>query len=270
MKKIKSYLPALILMMLLALSACEEVIQVDLNSADPVLVAEGYMELDSLCILRLTYTTDYFQEEAPVKVEDAVVVLSDEKGDSETLQHMGEGLYRGQHIRGKESSRYTLHIETDRQLNEGFSTLQAVPVFDSVSLEDFPFAGSHPSEDFPKMLTIAFKSIPEVGHYYMLELTLNGDRLEDYFALASNEYSPTTETVEYTTMMYPSEDGDTLSMEVFAIDQDTYRYYAQMNEAIGSGMAMSSTPYNPASNLGEDILGYFMARSKFDTTLVLH
>jgi len=58
-------------------------------------------------------------------------------------------------------------------------------------------------------------------------------------------------------------------MEVYSIDKDTYRYYAQINEAIGGGMAMSSTPYNPASNLGEDILGYFMARSRIDTTLVL-
>jgi hypothetical protein len=247
------------------------VIHVDLNSSDPVLVAEGYMELDSWCVLRLTYTTDYFQDEAPVKVEDATVILSDDDGNSETLSHLGDGLYRGQHIVGKESTRYTLSIETDEQVNEGFSTLPAIPVFDTVSLEEFPFGGPHPSEDFPKILTISFKSVPGTGHYYLLELTLNGERMEDYFALASNEFAPDAETVDYTTVMFPSEDGDgdTLSMEVFAIDQDTYRYYSQMNEAIGNGFAMSSTPYNPASNLGEDILGYFIARSRFDTTLVL-
>ncbi len=103
----------------------------------------------------------------------------------------------------------------------------------------------------------------------MLQMTMNGEPMDDSFALASDEYTSSTEAIEYTTVIFPSEGGDTLSMEVYAIDNDTYRYYSQINEAIGGGMAMSSTPYNPASNLGEDILGYFMARSMLDTTLVL-
>ena len=263
-------IPVLILALLFTLSSCEEVIDIDLNSVSPVLVAEGYMELDSLCSLNLTYTTDYFQQESAALAEDAVVTLSDQSGASETLSYMGMGIYSGQDIRGKEFSAYTLTIETEEQVNTGGSTLMPVPVFDSIRIEDFPFGGPHPGEDFPKMLTISFHNNPTVTDHYMLRLHMNGEPMDDNFALASDEYTSSLETVEYTTMMFPTEDGDTLSMEVYAIDKDTYRYYSQINEAIGGGMAMSSTPYNPASNLGEDILGYFMARSMLDTTLIIY
>ncbi len=264
-----TYIPALVLALLFALSSCEEVIDIDLNSASPVLVAEGYMELDSLCTLKLSYTTDYFQQESAELAEDAVVTLSDQSGASEILSYVGMGIYKGQTLRGAEFSMYSLTIETPDQINRGFSTLMPVPVFDSIRIENFPFGGPHPGEDFPKMLTISFHNDPTVADHYMLRLSMNGEPMDDNFALASDEYTSSSETVEYTTLMFPTEDGDTLSMKVYAIDKDTYRYYSQINEAIGGGMAMSSTPYNPASNLGEDILGYFIARSKFDTTLVL-
>ncbi len=252
-----------------ALSSCEEVIEINLNSAHPVLVAEGYMELDSVCTLKLTYTTDYYQQERAELAEDALVSLSDQSGASEILSYMGSGIYRGQTLRGTEFSEYTLSIETDEQINSGFSTLMPVAVLDSVRIENFPFGNTPPGPDFPGLLTISFHNNPGIEEQYMLRLNWNGESLEDNFALASDAFSPSSETIEFSTVIFPSEEGDTLSMEVYSIDRDTYRYYSQINEAIGGGMAMSSTPYNPASNLGEDILGYFMARSRIDTTLVL-
>ena len=268
--KIKNlHIPLLVLAVLFVLSSCEEVIEIDLNSADPVLVAEGYMELDSRCRLKLTYTTDYFHQEEPENVGDAEVILSNESGASEILRYLGEGIYRGQDIFGTEFSKYTLSINTGEQIFTGFSSLMPVPVYDSIRIEDFPFGDTPPGADFPGLLTISFRNDPEKEDYFMLRLTMNGEPMDESFSLASDEYTSSQEVVEYTTVIFPSEDGDTLSMEVFAIDADTYRYYTQLNEAVGGGMGMSSTPYNPTSNLGEDILGYFMARSRFDTTLIL-
>jgi uncharacterized protein DUF4249 len=264
-----TYIPLIILALLFALTSCEEVIDIDLNSVSPVLVAEGYMELDSLCSLKLTYTTDYFQQESAELAGDAIVTLSDQSGARETLRYMGLGIYKGQSLRGTESSMYTLTIETPDQINSGFSSLMPLPVFDSLRIEDFPFGDTPPGEDFPGLLIISFQNNPDREEHFMLRLTMNGEPLDDSFALASDEFTSSAEAVEYTTVIFPSEDGDTLSMEVYSIDADTYRYYYQLNEAIGGGMAMSSTPYNPASNLGEDIMGYFMARSKLDTTLII-
>ena len=132
MKKRHTYTSILILALVFALSSCEEVIEVDLNSVSPMLVAEGYMELDSLCSLKLTYTTDYFQKESAEPAEDALVILSDQSGASEMLSYMGAGIYRGKTLRGALLSKYTLSIETEEQINIGYSSLMPVPVFDSI------------------------------------------------------------------------------------------------------------------------------------------
>ena len=81
---------------------------------------------------------------------------------------MGIGIYSGQDIRGTEFSAYTLTIETKEQVNTGVSTLMPVPVFDSIRIEDFPFGGPPPGEDFPKMLTVSFHNDPAREDHYML------------------------------------------------------------------------------------------------------
>ena len=263
------HISLLIMALFFFLSSCEEVIEIDLNSTDPVLVAEGYMELNSPCRIRLSYTTDYFHQESPLFEEDAEVIISDGRGSSETLRYLGEGIYRGETVFGTVFSQYTLSIIIGDQVNTGVSSLMPVPVFDSIRIENFPFGDTPPGEDFPGLLTISFRNNPEREDYLMLRVTMNGEPMDESFSLASDEYTSSSEALEYTTVIFPSDEGDTISMEVYGIDADTYRYYSQLNEAIGGGMAMSSTPYNPASNLGEDILGYFMARSMFYTTLVL-
>lgn len=257
------------LLLLLTISSCEEVIEIDLNSASPAIVAEGYMELDSLCSMRLNYTTDYFQVEAAEPIEDARVTITNGNGESEILSYSGNGIYHGQSLRGEVGVTYTASIETDDEVFSGRSSLMPVPVIESIAYEDFPFAGPHPVEDLPKMLVLLLKRDPGRENSFMLKFRHNGEQVETSFELASDIYSSSAEAVQYTAFLMEHESGDTLSIEVYSIDSDLLLYYTQINEAISGGMGSSTTPYNPASNLGDGILGYFMARSRCDTTLIL-
>lgn len=257
------------LLLLFILSSCEEVIDVDLNSTNPVVVAEGYMDLDSLCSIKLSFTTDYFHQEDPEFPEEARVSIADETGALELMVYQGNGIYLGQTIRGRVGGVYTATIETKDQVFSGNSSLMPVPEIDTVAFEDFPFGGSLPPEDLPIMLVISFKRDPGRENNFMLKIRYNGELIGEPFALATDRYSSQTDVVEYNAFLEEHESGDTLSVEFYAIDADLFRYYSQMNEAINGNTGMSTTPYNPASNLGEDILGYFMARSRNDTILFL-
>jgi len=46
----------------------------------------------------------------------------------------------------------------------------------------------------------------------------------------------------------------------YSIDEGTYDYYSALNDINGNGMG-GSTPYNPPSNFGDNIMGYFRAWS---------
>jgi len=71
----------------LALSSCEKVIDIDLNSSNPVLVAEGKIVKDSTVWIKLSYTTDYFNVEKAVFEENATVVLSNGDKHCQILFH---------------------------------------------------------------------------------------------------------------------------------------------------------------------------------------
>ena len=268
MKRKSTYKLIFLPVLFILLGSCQEVIEIDLNSASPALVGEGYMERDSTCYLELHYTRDYFQLEAAQPEGGARVSISDGAGNSEQLIHEGSGIYRGENLRGMEEGEYSLEIEVDGQSYQGSSLLMEKPLIYKLGLEDFPFGNPQAIEDFPKMMNISFGKVSEQAIYLMLKLKLNGESLDEPFALATDEYSPSEDTLRYTTMVYPPPvEGDTLELEVYAIDKEAFYYYYQVSENIMRG-AMSSTPYNPPSNLGDDILGYFMARSRADSTFV--
>jgi hypothetical protein len=53
------------------------------------------------------------------------------------------------------------------------------------------------------------------------------------------------------------------------IDLPTYKFYNQFERLIVSGGATGAiTPYNPASNFGEGVVGYFMAISSVSVEIV--
>lgn len=270
MIKIKRNNSLFALLVLLTITSCEEVIELDLNSASPVVVAEGYMEKDSVCQVRLTYTTDYFHDESPLVIEDATVSIANNFGESEILVYQSDGVYSGDTLRGSVLTDYTATIETGGQLYTGSSSLMPVPEIISITYEEAGFGLTKPGEETPLVLTISLRNDQTLPDNYMLKFKQNGAAAGDSFQLLTDRYTSSAEEVQYNSMMLQFYPGDTVYVEIYAIDEETYRYYSQLNDAIGGGMALSSTPYNPASNLGNNLLGYFMARSRSDSTFILY
>ena len=58
----------------LILSSCEEIIEVDLSSANPALVVEAVIYKDSVSQVRLSRTTSYFSLEESELIEDAIIM----------------------------------------------------------------------------------------------------------------------------------------------------------------------------------------------------
>lgn len=75
--------------------SCEKVIDVNLNTSSPSLVAEGSILYNSLCNVRLTYTSSYFDTAGYAFKEEAIITISDSEERTEVLEYIGEGNYRG-------------------------------------------------------------------------------------------------------------------------------------------------------------------------------
>ena len=252
------------------LISCEEVIEIDLNSSDPAIAAEGYMEEDSACTLRLSYTSDYFDNEPSIIIEDAIVRISSQEWSEEELDYIGNGIYAGQSIQGLINTDYTLHVVLDEKSFTGSSRLMQPANILAINYEEVVFGPPGEGDETPFALTVSFQNYKDQSDNYMLKFTKNGEPYGTLYNMVTDKYSLTADSLHYISMMLPFYMGDEVEIAVYSIDEGTYNYYGQMNDINGGGMPLSSsTPYNPPSNMGEDILGYFAARSRIDTIIVL-
>jgi hypothetical protein len=270
MNKINANIRLFLWLIPFVLTSCEEVIEIDLNSSDPAIAAEGYMEEDSACTLRLSYTSDYFDNEPSILIEDAVVIISSQGGTEEELDYTGNGIYSGQSIQGLINTDYTLHVVVDERSFTGSSKLMAPANILAINYEEVAFGPPGQGDETPFALTVSFQNYKDQSDNYMLKFTKNGEPYGSLYNMVTDKYSLTADSLHYLSMRLPFYMGDVVEIAVYSIDEEAYSYYRQMNDINGGGMPLaSSTPYNPTSNMGEDILGYFTARSRIDTIIVL-
>jgi len=252
----------------LLLSSCEEVIEIDLNDSAPAFVVEAELYKDSLITVRLTQTANYFSVEEPVIIEGATVLLSDQAGESEELIYTGNGFYTGQSIRGTENSTYEIEILVDDKNYSGVSYLPFETEVYSMDYNALP-PGQGPPGPVPYyFVTSSFKGTPGENSYFMLRYKHNGRLLNDRVHLLSGFFT-SRDTVSYSNQFYLFNPLDTVEVIVYSIDEPLFNYFTQLNDAIGGGMGMSSTPYNPASNIQNGALGYFAAWSVTADTLYI-
>ncbi len=253
---------------IIVLSSCEKVIEIDLNSSNPVLVAEGQIVKDSTVWLKLSYTTDYFNNEAVVFEENATVVITDSNNNSEILSYVGNGIYKSNLIVGEIGKNYTLDITTaNNECTAQSSLMPPSEIYDIiVSESDMQRPGQQKTT---YSLEIKFKDVSTADDYYMMKIFIN-DRLDSY-ALVDDKIFLVGDTISYPLMRKEFYKNDKVAINLYSVDKNTYRYYSQLNDAISDGMGPggSSTPYNPTSNFGENVLGYFAAWSYVSDTIVV-
>lgn len=243
----------LALLILLLSASCEEVIRIDLNSRNPELVVEGLIASDSTCTVRLSLTTDYFEVEEAMPVDDATITLASNYGEKETLTYMGNGLYRGFEIRGVPGTHYNLDIARGLNSITGSSYLPGPAEIISIEGRQAPF--SRPGEQPAYILDIKFSDKSETINYYMLRIFRNDTLMDGSISLVSNNYN-STGIIDYSEWRYEFYPADSAKVEVYSIDRDLYSYFSMLNEVTSYGINFS-TPYNPGSNLTGNTLGYF-------------
>lgn len=240
--------------------SCEEVIDIELNSAKPALVAEGIIEKDSLSWIRLSYTTDYFNSSESTWVADALVVLQDDAGNSELLNYFGDGLYKGTRLKGKPDRKYEMSFTLKETTYSASSILYPPSVFYEMKFEKSAF--KQPGED-KQLYTISlkFSDDPDTDNYYNIEFLVNGVPDSESYTLISDKYFVTGDIILFSPRWKFFEKDDIVKVIINSIDEKEYTFLSQLNDLSGTGMGGSSTPYNPVSNFGQTVLGYFRAGS---------
>ena len=246
--------------------SCEEVININLNDSSPELVAEGIIEIHSPCTVSLSYTSNYFDTLSAIPEEDAVITISDSEERSEVLDHLGNGIYRGNIIHGLPGHTYTLSISAGNNEYQARSLLYSYPKLINLEYEKLYIPHYTENTIYSVKCIIVDDSYNE--NFYLFRYYRNGEMINDYFSTYSDRFL-VEDTVVYTDFRLDFYKGDTVKVELFAIDEGVYNYFNLVNDVLFSSMR-SSTPFNPASNFSNGLLGYFMAASSDRETIIIN
>jgi hypothetical protein len=242
--------------MLLALTNCEKVIDLDLKTAASQLVIEGNLADDGRpCQVTLNRSTNYTDTNNFQAVRGATMTLTDNAGGQEVLRESTStpGQYAGATLLGVPGRTYTLRVETGGTAYVATSTLPAPVVpFDRLSTQ-----------------------LSAVGNRIQAVVEFNDPAGQPnsylYRQYRNDQFNDGKKVTQVLRNMGPPNDpndlnklvsGDSLRVEMQNIDAGVYEYFRTLNLILTTNPATATTPANPTSNFSGGVLGYFSAHSR--------
>jgi len=259
MKKI--FIPIIILT-LFSLSACEKVIDVQLNEADKNIVVDAklYDGVNDF-LVNVNKTISFFNDAELETVDNASITLSSLGGVNESMTFLGEGFYVLPGFDAQIGETYTLTINTDGKEYTATSTMPTKPIIDST------YTVFEPANAFQEAGYDVFNQIQdfsgETGYYrlwYSLNDTIRNDIAD--FVLFTDEFIE--EGIIFDIPMFADrfQPGDRVGMILANMDEPVYRHYETLiNLITDQGGGNSAAPANPKTNFSNGALGVFAALS---------
>ena len=123
----------LVIISLFILSACEEVIEVELDNADPQIVIEANISDDPTNnIVKITMSTDFYNPSEYENVSNAEIIVTAPNGDTFNFAEQTSGNYTNQDLSAEVGSEYHISVKVDETTYKANSTLSTPIIVDSL------------------------------------------------------------------------------------------------------------------------------------------
>ncbi|MEO1449183.1 MAG: DUF4249 domain-containing protein [Bacteroidota bacterium] len=264
MKRITPYILLICLSPLLW--SCEEVIELDLNETQDILTIEGLVEPGQASV-KLTRSVGFYEENTFESETGATVRISDSEGNTfDLLDADGDGVYEPESWEGTPGLTYNLTVETGGETYTSRSTMPTTVVsIDEIEVQDAP-PGPGATDD-PFSLFAYYQEPGDTQNFYQFIITKNGEKLPDLFLVNDDLNNGIRAGVPIFTVGFSS--GDTAEISLYGIDEDVFRYLNGLAVIATPNPFGNAVPADPESNISGGALGYFSARTRHTSTLVI-
>lgn len=264
-------MPSIVKLILLVIGAsviavsCERVINVDIKDASLQYVVEGVITDDSVCRVRLSRTSNFYDSVNLEGLSDARVTITEEGGNPVILMPTStHGIYRAQ-FTGKPGRTYHLRVEypargtgaDNVRVFTATSTMPRKVWLDSLYVTRRIFLGQTRN-----IATLRFTDPAGLGNAYRFIQYVDG-RAETTIFLAKDDLidgRTVTDELLIFNNEYTLRKCDQLRVEMQCIDQPNYLFWYSLSQG-SLGSSQSASPGNPVSNIKGGALGYFSAHT---------
>ncbi|QSE97057.1 DUF4249 domain-containing protein [Fulvivirga lutea] len=268
---------AILLFGLVVLFSCEEVVQLDLDSAEPIVVIEGLvLDRQTTQYVKISRSVNFYSDESSEPIRDANVYVTD-GSVTYTYEHNpnDQSAYEGYYFstlsfRGIPGRTYTLVVDVDGTRYTAQDQLFPVTAIDSLSVRINEDEFEDPEDEgyFYEVLFYA-KEPQQTEDFYLFKFYRNDTLLLDspndiYFSddkLIAEEINGVPTSGFY-------KPGDIGRVEMYSISNAGFIYYNDLINLLQSdGGMFGSPPVNPRNNISGGALGFFQCSSMVFETI---
>jgi hypothetical protein len=235
---------------LTALFSCEDVIQIDLNSADPQIVIDAVVtDQSGPYTIKINKTGDYFEPSVFPAVCGAVVQITDDAGSFETLQETEPGIYQTDSLQGTPGRAYSLTVIAEEEEYTASSCMPEAIQIDSLRYEYQPGGSFGPDQEEGYKLHVHFTDRAGIEDYCRFKIFKNGQLIKGFY-LYEDKYTDGN-SADYSD--FEEEAGgifdlnDTAYVELLTIDKATHKYYSTINNVLAE--AATEPPFMSLNRL---------------------
>ncbi len=246
----------------ISLISCEKEIDIDLNEAEQKIVIEGIVSnQEGKSFVKLTKSIPFDESSVYPTVSGATVVVEETFNGLVTTYNLVEesaGRYSNNNLIGHSGASYQLSVIAEGNTYEASSTMPTEVGIIDYFVEEF-FADQY----FPN---VVFLDPAEESNNYRFKLWINGEVVESIF-LQDDTFSDGTIN---TSILGDGENdvaiGDTIDIELRAIDRATYDYFFALSQNVSE---QTAAPANPITNISNGALGYFSAEASSSVNFIV-
>lgn len=248
-----------ILFMALLFTGCEKIVDLDYKANQSSITIQGNITNETgPYFVKITRSIGLSDTGAYPTIDDAVVTVSDDAGNSEVLTPEGSGLYRTATMEGIEGRTYTLTAEIEGQTYSAQSTMPQLVPFDSIKVSEVSIGNDIERDIIPVYMDPVSK-----GNNYRFVLTVNSKLVNQHLVQNDEVKNGLVNTLK---LEINDDDleimpGDLIDIEMQCTDKDVAVYYTTLALMGDSGPGGGTTPSNPPTNISNEALGLFSAHT---------
>lgn len=249
---------SIVLATVVILSSCEKVIDYELNTTTPRLVIEANVTNNAdYSSVTLSKSKNFTDNNTFETVSNALVVITDNAGNADTLKEIQPGTYKPTKMMGVPGQTYFLTVEAEGKVYTAESQMPMAVSLDSISFNSISRFGEITVFPAPH-----YQDPANENNYYRFLEYVNGERSTSIFI--SNDLLYDGQYVNQSLRSFSDElkieSGKTVEILMMTIDANVYQYFNSLSQISGGGGPnQSGTPANPLTNISGGALGYFSA-----------
>lgn len=257
--------------LIVLLSSCQKVIDVDIKNAEPKYVVEAMVtDKPGESKVLLSTTKNISENNSFPGISGASVTITDNTGTTTTFTETTAGNYEAPGFTGATGKTYSLQVNVNGETFTASSTMPQKINLDTIFISEEVLFG-----EARKLVNVGYQDTAGKGQCYRYVQYINDKKSKPIF-VNNDDYSD-GKYVE-TRLWYIVDDdeneeediesGDTVRLDMQCIDIPVYKYWYSVNQS-ATGNSQSASPANPVTNISGGALGYFSAHTVETKTVVV-